>query len=127
MTIQVRGAVFLTAVIASALLVGCRDRSINRDDLIGRFEYHSGNKPQGSICFVLGSDGGYVVGDASAPLSQISMSGTPPRGTWKLSFEGTGQGLIIGKSRLPVQRAGSSIRVTVNDDLGMYCDLQARR
>ena len=68
-----------------------------------------------------------MLGDASVPLSEISMSGTPPRGTWKLSFDGTGQKLIIGKSVLPVQRAGSSIRVAVNDDLGMNCDLPVRR
>jgi hypothetical protein len=127
MTIHRREVVFLTAIMLSGSLVGCRDQSMNRDDLIGRFEYHSGDKPQGSICFVLNSDGGYVLGDANAPLSEISMSGSPSRGTWKLSFDGTGQKLIIGKSGLPVQRAGSSIRVTVNDDLGMYCDLPVRR
>lgn len=60
MTIQMHGVVLLTAIILSVSLVGCRDRSINRDDLIGRFEYHSGDKAQGSTCFVLNSDGGYV-------------------------------------------------------------------
>jgi hypothetical protein len=125
-TIQMRGVLLMTAIL-SASLVGCRDRTINRDDLIGRFEYRSGDKPQGTTCFVLNSDGGYALGDANAPLGEISMSGTPPRGTWKLSFNSTGQELIIGKSGLPVQLKGSSIRVTVNDDLGMYCDLPRRR
>ena len=108
MTIQIRGVVLLTTIILSASFVGCRDRSINRDDLIGRFEYHSGEKPQGTICFVLNSDGGYSLGDANVPLSQISMSGTPPRGTWKLSLDGSGQELIIGKMGIHLTQVPTS-------------------
>jgi hypothetical protein len=114
---------------ASALLLsltGCRAGLVDRNDLIGRYEYHSGNKSQGTTCFVLTSDGSYVLGDAREPLSQTSMSGTPSHGTWQLG-SGTGQELFIGRSSLPVRRTPSSIRVTVDDDLGMYCDLPLQR
>jgi hypothetical protein len=126
MRIQAQEGVLLIVVFLSASLVGCHDRSINRDDLAGRYEYHSGNKLQGSVCFVLNSDGGYVLGDTHEPLSQLSMLGTSPHGTWELSSDASGQKLIVGKSSLPVGRAGTSIRVTVNDDLGMFCDLPVR-
>jgi hypothetical protein len=127
MTIQRRDAAFLTAIVLSASLVGCRHRSINREDMVGSFEYHSGDKPQGSICFVLSSNGSYSLGDANQPLDDMSMKGGPPHGTWELSSDATGQKLFIGKSSLPVGREGSSIRVTVNNDLGMYCELQLQR
>ena len=119
----VRVAGLLAAVLVSACLVGCRGPAAQRRDLAGRFEYYSGDKPQGRTCFVLNEDGGYVLGDANEPLGQISMLGTLSHGTWRLSSDETGQKLIIGKSEFPIQRRGSAIRVTVNDDLGMYCDL----
>ena len=127
MKIQSGQVVLLAAVIISASLSGCHNQSINRDALAGQYEYHSGNKPQGTVCFVLNSDGGYVLGDANEPLSQLSMSGTTAHGTWELSSDATGQKLLIGKSSLPVGRTGTSIRVTFNDDLGMYCDYAVRR
>lgn len=112
----------MAAAFLLASLTGCRPGSVDRDNLVGRYEYHSGNKSQGTTCFILNSDGSYVLGDAVEPLGQISMSGTPSHGMWQLG-SGTGQELIIGRSALPVRRTSSSIRVTVDDDLGMYCDL----
>jgi hypothetical protein len=121
------GAILLTAVFLSGCLLSCHDRTVNRDELDGRYEYHSGDRPQGSVCFVLSADGSYSLGDANQPLDDMSMKGTSPHGTWELSSDATGQKLFIGKSSLPVGRAGSSIRVTVNDDLGMYCELPLRQ
>lgn len=127
MKIQPRRVVLLAGVFVSAALSGCHNQLVNRDALAGRYEYQSGNRPQGTVCFVLNSDGGYVLGDANEPLSELSMSAAEAHGTWELSSDATGQRLIIGKSSLPVGRTGTSIRVTVNDDLGMYCDLAVRR
>jgi hypothetical protein len=127
MKVQRRQPVLLAAVFASASLLGCHSQLISRDALAGRFEYHSGNKPQGTVCFVLNTDGSYVLGDANEPLSQLSMSGANARGTWELSSDETGQKLIIGKSSLPIGRTSTSIRVTSNGDLGMYCELAVRQ
>ena len=103
-------------------LVSCGSKPVSINDVIGRYEHHSGNSPRGTTCFVLMPDGTYHLGDAKEPLSEMSMSETPTNGTWRL-VSGTGQKLWIGKSSLPVERLSSSIRVTVNGDLGMYCDL----
>jgi hypothetical protein len=127
MKTRLRDAVLLTAVFLTAVLLGCHYRGVNRDELVGRYEYYSGSKPQGSACFVLSSGGGYVLGDANQPLSDMSMKGASPHGTWELTSDATGQKLTIGKSSLPVSRAGAFIRVTVNDDLGMYCELPLKQ
>jgi hypothetical protein len=124
---QTRQMVLVAGAFVSSSLLGCHNQSINRNALAGRYEYHSGSRPQGTVCFVLNSDGGYVLGDANEPRSQLSMSAAEAHGTWELSSDATGQKLIIGKSSLPVGRKGTSIRVTVNDDLGMYCDLAVTR
>ena len=128
MKIQSRELVLVTAVFVSASLSGCHERSINPDDVLaGHYEYHLDNKAQGTVCFALDSDGRYVLGDAHEPLSQLSMSGTPVHGTWELGSDATGQKLFIGKSSLPIVRTSSSIRVTIDGDLGMYCDLAVKR
>jgi len=123
MKVQRRQLVLLAAVFVSASLLGCHGQLISRDALACRYEYYSGNKPQGTVCWVLNSGGGYVLGDANEPLSQFPMSS---HGTWELSSDDTGQKLIIGKTSLPVSRTSTSIRITVNDDLGMHCDLPVR-
>lgn len=128
MKIRSRQVVLVAAVLVSAFVSGCHNRSISQHDVLaGNYEYHLGNKAQGKVCFVLNSDGRYFLGDAHEPLSQPSMSGTSPHGKWELHSDTSGQTLIIGDSSLPIARTSSSIRVTVDDDLGMYCDLAVRR
>lgn len=125
--IRAHEAVLLIAVCLSTSLLGCHDRLINQNELAGPYEYYSGSKPQRRVCFVLNADGSYVLGDADEPLSQFPSLRTSPHGKWELMSDATGQKLIIGKISLPVGRTRTSIRVTVNDDLGMYCDLALRR
>jgi len=110
-------------LIVLSIIAGCGGKPVSINEAIGRYEYHSGNKGQGATCFVLSPDGTYFLGDAKEPLSDLSMSGSPSNGTWRLG-SGTGrEDLLIGGSALPIEGTSSSIRVTVNDDLGMYCDL----
>jgi hypothetical protein len=112
------------AVFLLGLLTGCKEMPVPMKDAIGSYEYYSGAKPQGSICFVLNGDGTYRLGNAKDPLSEISLSGSPTNAHWTLASD---QKLLIGKSSLPIEHKSSYIQITVNDDLGMYCNLAVRR
>lgn len=107
--------------------MGCRaPRSVTVSDAAGSYEYHSGNRALGTICFELEPDGSYHLGNAKEPLSSMSVSGSQGVGRWTLSGGPPEEILLLGKSSLPIERTGSSIRVTVDDDLGMYCDSPIR-
>jgi len=69
--VQMASVVFLVA------LLGCKNAPVSQSDLIGRYEYHSGNRAMGSSCFVLSPYRTYVLGDAKEPLSQTAFSGAP--------------------------------------------------
>ncbi len=121
------------SIAASALLIGgflgCHKEPLSPSDLAGQYEYFSAQRAQGTICFVLRADGTYLYGDATEPLNeinQISVGRTPREGTWRLGF-GTGQELQIGNSSFPIERTATRIQVTINDDLGMFCDLVGRK
>ena len=106
-------------VFLSVMVLGCQNRSISTDECAGSFEYHLANKATGTVCFVLNQDGSYTRGSSNDnPLGNRDV----PRGKWTLDKDSTGQKLNIGNSRLPLERTHSSIRVTINDDLGQYCD-----
>lgn len=105
---------------------GCRKQQVRMSEMAGRYEFHSGNAAQGLICFELHTNGTYELGNAEQPLRELSMSGSADKGRWSLG-KTTEQVLLIGHSNVPIERTHSSIRVTVNDDLGMYCDLPIQR
>jgi hypothetical protein len=113
----------ILALIFEIAICGCERSPVTVKEMAGTYEYHGGNPAMGKICFKLKSDGSYLTGDASEPLGDLSMRGTPSSGTWALDGDSTGQKLWIGNSSLPIGKTPSSIRVNVNDDLGMYWDL----
>ncbi|MDQ1452233.1 MAG: hypothetical protein QOK38_2099 [Acidobacteriaceae bacterium] len=115
----------LSVVPLLSLVGGCPTQLVKVSEMAGKYEYHSGNVARGSICFELHTNGTYVLGDAKEPLKDLSMSGSQEEGRWNLGST-TGQVLVIGNSSLPIEHTPSSIRVTVNDDLGMYCDLSTQ-
>jgi hypothetical protein len=110
-----------------ASLVSCKQRSFTYADAAGSYEYHLGNSAQGSICFELYPNGSYRLGDAKEPLSSTSIRGSQATGRWTLSGSSDEEVLLLGKSSLPIERTRLSIRVTIDDDLGIYCDLPFRQ
>src|SRR6202007_107278 len=86
-----------TTICLLCALIACTGKPVTKSDAIGRYEYHSGNKAQGTTCFILNPEGTYVLGDAKEPLSDMSMGGTPPQGTWQLRY-GAGRVLWIGRA-----------------------------
>jgi hypothetical protein len=117
-------AILPTGLLFLGLISGCEGSPVDTKAAAGRYEYYSGGKGQGTTCFVLSNDGTYRLGDAKEPLSSISMSGATPTGKWEIVH---GHKLFIGGSSLPIDRNSSFIRVTVNDDLGMYCKSPTHR
>jgi hypothetical protein len=113
----------ISGIIMLLWLTGCGQKPVSVAQAAGSYEYHSGNRAQGVACFELRSNGSYTLGNAKEPLGSIAMTGSPPQGRWTLGGGTDHQELSIGKSSLPIERTHSSIRVTVDDDLGMYCDL----
>jgi hypothetical protein len=120
----IQGLTILGSILVLATLASCRTpQLVTVADSTGSYEFHSGNRALGTICFELDSNGSYHLGNARVSLSSISMRGAPETGRWTLSGGPGEEILLIGKASLPIERTPSSIRVTVDDDLGMYCDL----
>jgi hypothetical protein len=126
--LSIRVVAILRGVGLLAIPIGCRaPQSVTVADAAGSYEYHSGNHAMGTICFELKPDGSYHLGNAKEPLSSTSVQGSESAGRWTLSGGPPEEILLLGKSSLPVERTRSSIRVTVDDDLGMYCDSPIRK
>jgi hypothetical protein len=106
-------------------LTGCASKPVSVTQAAGSYEYHLANHGQGVICFELHPNGSYTLGNAKEVLGSMSMGGTLREQRWTLGGGTDHQELWIGKASLPIERTRSSIRVTVDDDLGMYCDLPA--
>ena len=104
-------------------LTGCTTKPVSVTQAAGSYEYHSANRAHGTVCFELSPDGSYKLGDAKEALESISLSGALREQGWTLGGGTDQQELWIGKARLPIERTHSSIRVTVDDDTAMYCDL----
>jgi hypothetical protein len=117
---------FAVASLACAL-AGCQSAPlISRNECFGSYEAHLGDKATGKVCFILREDGTYALGDPQ-PKEGLGYFALPSNGSWQLHGDSTGQQLFIDKTTLPITREKISIRVNVNDDLGMYCDLPRGR
>lgn len=106
--------------IAAALEAGCG--SLDTKSVSGLYTYDAGHQATREVCFVLAPDGTYALGNASAPVDKISLSGSPPSGNWQLTSSGQDQQIQIGNSSLPIEQTSSGVRVIVDADQGMYCD-----
>lgn len=108
--------------ISTALEAGCGTKTLDAGNVPGLYEYDSGNRGTGTVCFVLSSDGTYAIGNASEPMKEILFSGTQSKGNWQLTGSSPDQKLRLGDSIFPIERTDSGVRVIVDHDQDIYCD-----
>lgn len=118
-----RRAIAIAFVALGATLeAGCLSGSLDTKNVSGLYVYDSGDQGTREVCFVLSPDGTYALGNAAAPVSKISFSGSPSIGQWQLTSSGQEQKIQIGNSSLPIKHTSSGVRVVVDADQSMYCD-----
>ncbi|HEV2136843.1 MAG TPA: hypothetical protein VGR47_21670 [Terracidiphilus sp.] len=111
------GLIAISAIVEA----GCAS-SLSAGNVSGLYVLDSGYQDTDTICFVLSPDGTYALGNAEAPMEQMTFSGIPAQGKWQLTESSQAQQLLIGNSKFPIKPTSSGTRVIVDADQGMYCD-----